>query len=52
MPEGRRLANDWRSCINEQLSFLPGVTMPNQYRQNYTPSRPLPRWLKRIINWL
>jgi len=26
--------------------------MPSQYRQNYTPSRPLPRWLQRIISWL
>jgi len=26
--------------------------MPSQYRQNYVPSRPLPRWLQRIIYWL
>jgi len=26
--------------------------MPSQYRQNYIPNRPLPRWLQRLINWL
>ena len=26
--------------------------MQSQYRQNYTPGRPLPRWLQRIISWL
>lgn len=28
------------------------IAMPNQYRQNYTPTRPLPQWLRRIISWL
>jgi len=26
--------------------------MYDAYRQNYTPSRPLPRWLQRLIYWL
>jgi len=26
--------------------------MYSQYRQNYTPSQPLPRWIQRLIAWL
>jgi hypothetical protein len=26
--------------------------MRHIYRQNYIPSRPLPRWLQRLISWL
>lgn len=31
-----------------------GAAMPThlQYRQNYIPRRPLPRWLERLIAWL
>jgi hypothetical protein len=42
--------NQQQCCIKTQS--LQGFAMPNPYRQNYTPDRPLPRWLKRIINWL
>jgi len=26
--------------------------MHNQYRQNYVPGRPLPRWLQVLLRWL
>jgi len=26
--------------------------MYSQYRQNYVPSQPLPRWIQRLIAWL
>ncbi|MCY4746724.1 hypothetical protein NYO99_17240 [Pelomonas sp. UHG3] len=38
-------------CINRQLQRK-AHTMLSQYRQTYTPSRPLPRWLQRLISWL
>jgi hypothetical protein len=29
-----------------------GYAMYSQYRQNYVPSQPLPRWIQRLIAWL
>jgi len=57
LPLGVQLREDacqvgLKYCINKQSSQTEAIAMPSQYRQNYTPNRPLPRWLQRLINWL